>query len=274
MRLVLFVFALVAGVGLAVASLVADLPVATLIFGLLIAVVGVAGLVLRRRAAVPAVSPSPPREAPAAAKPAGDREAAAAPAVAEPAPGREAAVAPAVAEPAPGRAAAAALDRGAALEAADDLDGAIAAYREAAEADDPRVAPVGHLRIGTVLARRAELPAAEEQARQALSYPAGQHTVAATILLASVAMRAGKTDVAKTAVARLAAADDPQQAAAGRAYRAMFAIADGDVSADNLATLKAASNSGDQLTGSFLELIQQATDASSRPRPEPGTGEG
>ena len=259
MRLVLFVFALVAGVGLAVASLVADLPVATLIFGLLIAVVGVAGLVLRRRAAVPAVSPSPPREAPAAAKPAGDREAAAA---------------PAVAEPAPGRAAAAALDRGAALEAADDLDGAIAAYREAAEADDPRVAPVGHLRIGTVLARRAELPAAEEQARQALSYPAGQHTVAATILLASVAMRAGKTDVAKTAVARLAAADDPQQAAAGRAYRAMFAIADGDVSADNLATLKAASNSGDQLTGSFLELIQQATDASSRPRPEPGTGEG
>ncbi len=83
-------------------------------------------------------------------------------------------------------------------------------------ADDERVAPVGHLRIGTVLARRNELPAAEEHARQALGYPVGRHTVAATILLASVALRAGKTDLAKAAVAELAAADDPAQAEAGR----------------------------------------------------------
>jgi len=228
MRLVLYVLALVGGVALAVVSVVLDLPVATLILGLLVAVVGVVGLILQRRVKAPA-PPKPPGTA---------------------------------------------LDRGAALEAAGDLDGAIDAYQEAADADDPRVAPVGHLRIGTVLARRAELPAAEEHARQALGYPAGQHTVAATILLASVAMRAGKTELAKTTVAELAAADDPQQAAAGRAYQAMFAIADGDVSEVNLATLKAASNSGDQLTGTFLELIQQATEASATSRREPETGEG
>lgn len=228
MRLVLYLIALVGGAGLAVVSLVADLPAATLIFGLLVAVVGVVGLVLHRR------SPGPVQRKP------------------------------------PGTA----LDRGAALEADGDLDGALDAYREAAEAGDPRVAPVGHLRIGSVLAGRAELPAAEEHARQALGYPPGRHTVAATILLASVAMRAGKTELAKSTVAELAAADDPQQAAAGRAYQAMFAIADGDVSEVNVATLKAASNSGDQLTGTFLELIQQAKDASSTSRPEPETGEG
>jgi hypothetical protein len=167
-----------------------------------------------------------------------------------------------------------ALDRGAALEASGDLDGALAAYREAAEADDVRVAPVGHLRIGTVLARRNELPAAEEHARQALGYPAGKHTVAASILLASVALRAGKTDLAKAAVAELAAAEEPEHAAAGRSYQAMFAIAEGDVSERNLATLRRATNAGDQLTGTFLEMIQQATTASATPPPEPGTGPG
>jgi tetratricopeptide (TPR) repeat protein len=228
MRLVLYALALLGGVAVAVVSLVLDLPVATLIFGVLIAVVGAVGLILHRRVKAP-VPQTPPGTA---------------------------------------------LDRGAALEADGDLDGALAAYQEAADADDPRVAPVGHLRISTVLARRAELPAAEEHARKALAYPAGRHTVAATILLASVAMRAGKTEVAKTAVTELSASDDPQQAAAGRAYQAMFAIAEGDVSDVNVATLKAASNSGDQLTGTFLEMIQQAKDATSASRREPEAGEG
>src|SRR5690348_8778585 len=157
MRLVLYVFAVVAGLALAVVALVARLPVATLIFGLLITVVGVAGLVLAGRDRPSSSLPS------SSSAPSGP---------------------------------AAVLDRGAALEASGDLDGALAAYREAAEAGDERVAPVGHLRIGTVLAGRNELPAAEEQARAALGYPPGRHTVAATILLASVALRAGKTDLA------------------------------------------------------------------------------
>src|SRR5690349_11276230 len=228
MRLVLYVFAVVAGLGLAAAAPIAGLPTATLIFGLLVAVVGVVGVVLTRRS-----SPARPFPAPGAA-----------------------------------------LDRGAGLEASGDLDGALAAYREAADADDVRVAPVGHLRIATVLARRNELPAAEEHARQALGYPAGKHTVAASILLASVALRAGKTDLAKSAVAELAAADDPAHAAAGRSYQAMFAIADGDVSEANLATLRTATNAGDELTSTFLEVIQQATRATGSPRPEPGTREG
>jgi hypothetical protein len=163
---------------------------------------------------------------------------------------------------------AAALDRGAALEAAGDEDGALAAYREAADVDDPLVAPVGHLRVATVLARRRQLPAAEEHARLALGFPAGAHTVAATILLASVALRAGKPDLAKSAVAELAASDNPEHAAAGRSYRAMFAVADGDVSPGNLATLRAA---GDELTSTFLELVEKATDPSAVKRPEPGT---
>src|SRR5881394_2926266 len=114
MRLLLYGSAVVAGLALAVVSLVADLPVATLIFGLLIAVCGVGGMLFLRSAGFS----TPPSTAES--------------------------VAPALADGAGRRGApawAAALDRGAALEAAGDEDGALGAYREAAEADDELVAP-------------------------------------------------------------------------------------------------------------------------------------
>jgi hypothetical protein len=264
MRLLLYGFAVVAGLALAVVSLVADLPVATLIFGVLIAVCGVGGLVFGRSSAARSAVDSAP--ASAAASSVGSAPASAAAGSAE----SVESVGGAGRRGAP--AWAAALDRGAALEAAGDEDGALAAYREAAEADAALVAPVGHLRVATVLARRRELPAAEEHARLALAYPTGEHTVAATILLASVALRAGKPDLAKSTVAELAGSDNPAHAAAGRSYQAMFAVADGDVSPANLETLRASSAAGDQLTGTFLELVEQATtDPSAMKRPEPGT---
>jgi len=247
MRLLLYGFAAVAGLALVVVSLVADLPVATLIFGVLIAVCGAAGLVVARSSAARSAVSAAGSARAAGSSAAGSVGGA----------GRHGAPA-----------SAAALDRGAALEAAGDEDGALTAYREAAEADDPLVAPVGHLRVATVLARRRGFPAAEEHARLALGFPTGAHTVAATILLASVALRAGKPELAKSAVAELATSDNPEHAAAGRSYQAMFAVADGDVSPANLATLRAA---GDQLTGTFLELVEQATDPSEAKRPEPGT---
>ena len=51
----------------------------------------------------------------------------------------------------------------------------------------------------------------------------------------------------------------------------MFAVADGDVSAANLETLRASSAAGDQLTGTFLDLVEQATDPSVVKPQEPGT---
>jgi tetratricopeptide (TPR) repeat protein len=267
MRLVLYAGATLAGLALVVVSLLAALPVATLIFGLLVAVCGGTGLLLRRRS-----RPTPGRadfSRGAALAEQGDRA------------GAEAAYRRAVESGDPEAAPAAAVNLGALHEEAGDLDAALASYRVAAGSGHPRLTPIGHLRIGTVLARRKELPAAEEHARQALASPPGEHTVAATILLASVAQRAGKPDTARAAAAELAASDNPQHAAAGRAYQAIFAVAAGDASAANLETLRASSEAGDQLTGTFLSLIEQATQMQQGPTepsaetpPESGTARG
>ncbi len=292
---VVYAGATVAGLALVVVSLVADLPVATLIFGGLVAVCGGVGLVLQRRSGES--SGAGVRAAPSgggssgggssgggssgggssgggraefsrgvALAERGDRVAA------------EAAYRGAVESGDPEAAPAAALNLGVLLEDAGDLDGALTSYRVAAGSGHPLLAPIGHLRGGTVLAKCNELSAAEEHARQALGFPVGEHTVAATILLASVAQRAGRPHTARAVVAELAASDDPRHAAAGRAYLAMFAVAAGDVSPANLQTLRASSEAGDQLTGTFLSLIEQATQLGppqlGQPPTDPGTARG